>query len=433
MPPELIGILGVVLLIIFIGLRMWIGVAMGIVGFIGLLALGIPFDRAMSQSAEVPFHQINSYTLTVIPMFAMMGMIIAESRIGTDLFKAANNWMGWAKGGLAHATMIASAGIGAICGSHMVSTVILSRISLPEMKRYKYNDGFAAACVISGAPLAIILPPSLPLIIYGIITDQPIGKLFIAGIIPGIIFFFALNIVIRVVMKVRPEWGPRGDTSTFKEKIRSLWSILPIVILFVLVFGGIYSGFFTTTESGAIGSAGAIIISLCYKTMNGKKFMIALKETATTVGMLFGLLIGTYIFIRFITLSGLPFFVSGIMTGLDAPMPVLMLILALLYIVMAMFIPEIPLIILTVPIIFPALMAVGFDPIWYGIFMVCIMSLGSFTPPVGMLVFILSGLSGVPVPRLFKACLPFISVDLFMILIISLFPMIVTWLPSRMG
>ena len=301
------------------------------------------------------------------------------------------------------------------------------------MKRYNYNDGFAAACVISGAPLSIILPPSLPLIIYGIITEQPIGKLFIAGIIPGIIFFFALNVVIRVVIKFRPEWGPRAEPSSLKDKLKSMWSILPIVALFVLVFGGIYSGFFTTTESGAIGSAGALIISLCYKTMNGKKLMTALKETATTVGMLFGLLLGTYIFIRFITLSELPFYVASFMTGLDAPMPVLMLVLALLYILMAMFIPEIPLIILTVPIIFPALMAVGFDPIWYGIFMVCIMSLGSFTPPVGMLVFILSGLSGVPVPRLFKACAPFISVDLFMILTISLFPWLVTWLPSRMG
>jgi len=433
MAPELVGVIGVILLIVLIALRMWIGVAMGLVGFLGLMILGVPFERALAQAGEVPFQQINNYTLTVIPMFAMMGMIIAESRIGKDLFQSCNTWIGSKRGGLAHATMMASAGIGAISGSHMVSTVILSKIALPEMKRFKYNDAFAAACVVAGAPLSIILPPSLPLIIYGIITEQPIGDLFIAGVIPGIIFFFALNIVIFVVMKRHPEYGPRGAVTTFREKLKSLLSVLPIVILFVLVFGGIYTGMFTTTESGAIGTAGAIIISLCYKTLNGKKFIIALKETGTTVGMLFGLLFGTYIFIRFITLSQLPFFVSGFMIGLDAPMPVLMLVLALVYILMAMFIPEIPLIILTVPIIFPALMAVGFDPIWYGIFMVCIMSLGSFTPPVGMLVFILSGLSGVPVPRLFKACAPFISVDLFMILIISIFPWLVTWLPSRMG
>ena len=433
MAPELAGVLGVVLLIVLIGFRMWIGVAMGIVGFIGLLVLGVPFDRALAQAGEVPFQQINNYTLTVIPMFAMMGMIIAESRIGTDLFKTCNIWIGSKRGGLAHATMMASAGIGAISGSHMVSTVILSKIALPEMKRYKYNDAFAAACVVSGAPLSIILPPSLPLIIYGIITEVAIGQLFIAGVIPGIIFFIALNVVIFVVMLRHPEYGPRGAITTLGEKLKSLVSVLPIVILFLLVFGGIYSGMFTTTESGAVGTAGAIIISLCYKTLNGKNFLAALRETATTVGMLFGLLFGTYIFIRFITLSQLPFYVSGFMTGLNAPMPVLMLVLAAVYILMAMFIPEIPLIILTVPIIFPALMAVGFDPIWYGIFMVCMMSLGSFTPPVGMLVFILSGLSGVPVPRLFKACAPFISVDLFMLLMISLFPWLVTWLPSRMG
>jgi tripartite ATP-independent transporter DctM subunit len=329
--------------------------------------------------------------------------------------------------------MLASAGIGAVVGSHMVATVILSKISLPEMKRFKYNDAFAAACVISGAPLAIILPPSIPLIIYGIITEQPIGKLFIAGIIPGIIFFMALNVVIFFVMKKHPEYGPRGEVTTMTEKLWAVLKVLPIVMLFILVFGGIYTGIFTTTESGAIGSAGAIIISICYKTMNGRKFLIALKETAVTVGMLFGLLLGTYIFIRFITLSQLPAYISSFMIGLDAPMPVLMLVLAAIYIVMAMFMPEIPLIILTVPILFPALMAVGFDPIWFGIYTVCIMSLGSFTPPVGMLVFILSGLSGVSVPRLFKACVPFISIDLFMILIISIFPQLVTWLPSRMA
>ena len=432
MAPELIGILGVVLLIIFIGLRMWIGVAMGLIGFVGLIILR-NFDTAMVSIAEVPFTNVNNYTLTVLPMFAMMGMIIAESRIGKDLFRACNTWIGYKRGGLAHATAMASGGIGAVCGSHMVATVILSKIALPEMKRFNYHDGFAAACVVSGAPLAIILPPSLPLIVYGIITEQPIGKLFIAGIIPGIIFFCALNVVIFFVMKKHPEYGPKGEKTTTREKIKSSWSVLPIVLLFLLVFGGIYTNTFTTTESGAIGTAGAIILSLCYKSLNGKKFMIALKETATTVGMLFSLLLGTYIFIRFITMSQLPFFISSFMIGLNAPMPVLMLVLAGIYIIMAMFIPEIPLIILTVPILFPALMAVGFDPIWYAIFMVCIMSLGSFTPPVGMLVFMLSGLSGVPVPRLFKACLPFISIDLFMITTISLFPWLVTWLPSRMG
>ncbi|MCL2366498.1 MAG: TRAP transporter large permease [Oscillospiraceae bacterium] len=432
MAPELIGGLGVVLLIILIALRMWIGVAMGIVGFLGLILLR-NLNLALVSAAEVPFAQINNYTLTVVPMFALMGMIIAESRIGKDLFKACNVWMGHTKGGLAYATMMASAGIGAISGSHMVSTVIMSKIALPEMKRFKYDDGFSAACVVSAAPLSIILPPSLPLIVYGIITEQPIGHLFIAGIMPGILFFGALNAVIFVLMKKHPEYGPRGEKSTFKQKIRSSVSVLPIAMLFILVFGGIYSGIFTTTESGAIGSAGAIVISLAYKTLNGKNFMLALKETATTLGMVFSLLLGTYIFIRFITLSQLPFFITGFIIGLDASMPVMMLALAAIYIFMAMFLPEIPLIILTVPILFPALMAVGFDPIWYGIFMVLIMSLGSFTPPVGMLVFILSGLSGVPVPKLFKACVPFISVDLFMILMISIFPSIVTWLPSRMA
>ena len=431
MAPELIGILGIVLLLVFIAMKMWIGVAMGLVGFLGLILLRGP-NLALVAIAEVPFTNINQYTLTVVPMFALMGMVIAESRMGKDLFRACNTWIGWTRGGLAYATMMASAGIGAISGSHMVSTVIMSKIALPEMKRYKYDDGFAAACVISGAPLSIILPPSLPLIVYGIVTEQPIGHLFMAGIVPGILFFFALNVVIYFVMRRNPELGPPGEKTTTKEKLKATVHVIPIVILFVVVFGGIYSGIFTTTESGAIGAAGALIISICYKTLNGKTFMAAMKETAITLGMVFSLLLGTFIFIRFITHSMLPFLVANFLVGLDAPMPVMMLVLAAIYILLAMFLPEIPLIILTVPILFPALMAVGFDPIWYGIYMVLIMSLGSFTPPVGMLVFILSGLSGVPVPRLFRSVVPFISVDLFMIAIISIFPQIVTWLPSMM-
>jgi tripartite ATP-independent transporter DctM subunit len=410
---------------------MWIGVAMGIVGLVGLVALR-GMDQALLAAAEVPFSNVNSYTLTVIPMFALMGMVISESSIGTDLFKACNAWLGSIRGGLASATVATSGLLGAICGSHMVGTVIMSKIALPEMKRYKYNEDFAAATVCAGAPLSIIIPPSLPLIMYGIITEQSIGKLFISGIFPGVVMIVVFIILITVICTRNPALGPKGDNTQFIDKIKLSKGIIPVVILFVVVLGGIYAGVFTTTESGAIGSVGAVVIALIYKSLNGKKLLLAVKETAMTIGMIFSLLLGTYIFIRFITYSKIPFAVSDFLVNLDAPMPVLMIALAVIYIVLGMLIPEIPMIILTIPILYPALVSVGFDPIWLGIYVVLMMALGAVTPPIGMVVFIVSGLSGVSVPKLFKAVVPFIIGDFVVIILICIFPQMATWLPSLM-
>ena len=432
MAPELIGLLGIVALFILMVFRMWIGVAMGIVGFLGLLIMR-NYGLAVGTLAQAPFTNINNYTMTVVPMFALMGMIVAESSIGSDLFKACNAWLGRTRGGLATTTVAASGFLGAICGSHMVSTVIMSKIALPEMKRYDYKESFAAAAVSVGAPLSIIIPPSLPLMIYGIITEQPINKLFLGGIIPGIVMVLVFCGLIWIICRIKPDFGPRSDAiPTLKQKVRATAGIIPIVILFLLIFGGLYLNVFTTTESGAIGSAGAIIISICYKTMNGKKLIIALRETVSTVGMIFSLMLGTYIFIRFITLSQLSSAVSSFILGAHVSKGVLTVLLAVLYLLLGMFIPEIPMVLLTVPILFPALSAVGFNPIWLGVYVVLMMALGAITPPIGMVVFMVSGISSVPVPKLFKAVAPFIVADLIVITIISIVPSLVTWLPSMM-
>ena len=431
MSPETVGIIAIAVLIVCICLRMWIGVAMGVIGLVGLIVLR-GMGQATLMAADVPFSNVNNYTLTVIPMFALMGMIISESKIGTDMFNACNAWLGQIRGGLAAATVTTSGLLGAICGSHMVGTVIMAKIALPEMKRYKYDEGFAAATVCAGAPLSIIIPPSLPLIMYGILTEQSIGMLFMSGIIPGVVMVVVFIFIIVITCTRRPELGPKGDRISFAGKIKATKGIVPAIILFVLVLGGIYLGVFTTTESGAIGSVGAFVIALLYRSMNGKKFMLALRETALTLGMIFSLLLGTYIFIRFITYSKVPFAISGFMLGLDAPMPVLMLALAVIYIVLGMLIPEIPMLILTVPILFPALMAIGFDPVWLGIYIVLMMALGAVTPPIGMVVFIVSGLSGVSVPKLFKAVIPFIIGDVIVIFLLCLFPKMATFIPSLM-
>ena len=432
MSPPVIGLIAIAVLLILIMMRMWIGVAMGIVGVIGLIILK-GLDTTLIQLADVPFMNINSYTLTVVPMFTFMGMIIAESKIGSDLFGACNAWLGKRRGGLASATVVTSGLLGAITGSHLVGTVILSKVALPEMKRFKYKEEFASAVVAVGAPLSIIIPPSLPLIIYGIITEQPISKLFISGIIPGLIMILVFVGIIVFTCIRNPDQAPRAEINLrLREKMRATWGVLPVVVLFVLVLGGVYTGVFTTTESGAIGSVGALIISLSYKAINGKKFFVAVKETAMTLGMLFTMLMGTYIFIRFMTFSQLPQAISSFLVSLGAPMPVMILALAILYMLLGMFMPEIPMIILTVPVLFPGLQAIGFDPIWLGLFLVLMMALGAITPPIGMIVFLVSGLSGVQVPKLFRAVSPFIIGDLIVILLICIFPFLATWLPSLM-
>jgi tripartite ATP-independent transporter DctM subunit len=432
MAPPVIGLLAIAVLLALIMFRMWIGVAMGLVGIIGLILLK-GFNTTFVQLADVPFMNINSYTLTVVPMFTLMGMVIAESKIGSGLFGACNAWLGKRRGGLASATVVTSGLLGAITGSHLVGTVILSKVALPEMKRYKYEEGFASAAVAVGAPLSIIIPPSLPLIIYGIITEQPISKLFISGIIPGVIMILVFIGLIVVMCTRKPQMAPRADIKLkLKEKLNATWGVLPVIVLFIVVIGGVYAGIFTTTESGAIGSVGAILISISYKAISGKKFLQAIKETAMTLGMLFTMLMGTYIFIRFMTFSQLPQAISTFLVGLGAPLPVMMLALAILFILLGMFMPEIPMIILTVPVLFPGLHAIGFDPIWLGMFLVLMMALGAITPPIGMIVFLVSGLSDVPVPKLFKSVAPFIIGDLIVILLICIFPVLVTWLPSLM-
>ena len=431
MSPEMIGVLGVVVLFIFLLCRMWVGVALGLVGFIGIFLMR-GFDQAIAVMGGAPFQNITTYTITVLPMFTLMGMIISESSIGKNLFKVGYNWIGSAPGGLASASIVASGMLGAICGSHMVGTVIMTKIALPEMKRYKYDDGFATAAIAAGAPLSIIIPPSMPLILYGILTEQNIGMLFMSGILPGLLMILIFVLIITVICSRNKALGPAGDIVPMREKLSSLTGVLPVIILFLLVLGGIYMGVFTTTESGAIGAICAFIIALTMKSLNGKKIWVALKETALTVCMMLFLLAGTFIFIVFITLSKLPFLLSNFIINLNTNHWVLVLAVAALYIILGMILPEITMIALTVPILYPALAAVGFDPIWLGIFITLMMALGAITPPIGMIVFIVSGLSGVSVIRIFKACIPFIIGDLAVIACVAVFPALATWIPSMM-
>ncbi len=432
MSAELIGLIGIVVLIVLIACRMWIGVAMGLVGFVGLILMR-DLDFALSIIGSAPYSNLFSYTLTVIPMFTLMGMFISESKIGSKLYGAAEAYVGHYKGGLASATVIASGVLGAITGGHYGATVIMSKLALPEMRKRGYDDQLGGAAIASAAPLAIIIPPSVSLIFFGVLTETSISSLFMGGIVPGIMLMICFCITIAIICKKNPNMGPAGPKANWRVRGKALVGLIPIVILIFLVLGTVYTGVCTTTESGAIGAVGALIIALFMKDVNPGMLKRCFVDTVKNAGMILFLMAGTYIFISFISVSKLPFAISELVAGLNAPFAVIMLAVALMYFFLGMFLPEIPMMLLTVPLLWPALNALGADPVWFGVVVVMLMAMGSITPPVGVVVFILSGVSKIPVLKLFKGCLPFIITEIVVIVILCLFPDIVTWLPSTMG
>ncbi|NLM14945.1 MAG: TRAP transporter large permease [Clostridiaceae bacterium] len=431
MSPELIGLLGVVVLIAMICARVWIGAALAIVGFFGIVIMN-GWDTALGVIVTAPFTQMDNYTTTAIPMFTLMGMIIAETSIGRNLFDFANKFLGRRRGGVASATVVAAGLMGAVTGSDNVSCVIMSKMALPELKRLNYADSLATASVAAGAPLAILIPPSMAFIMYAMLTENSVGSLFMAGIIPGIVMIIAFVIAITITCTLNPALGPKGEKFTRREKLISLKGVVPVIILFLIVLGSIYAGICTATEAGALGSAGALVIALIGREIDGKKIVNILVETVLAVGFVVFMLVGTFVFIKFIALSQLPFAITALITNLSAPSAIIIIAIGIMYVVLGMLMPQIPMMILTVPLLYPSILALGFDPIWFGVFVVLMMALGAISPPIGMDAFIVSGLSGVPVTTIYKGLWPFIIADIIVIILVAIFPVIVTWLPGIM-
>lgn len=433
MSTELIGVLGIVVLFAFMATRMWIGFAMALTGFLGIVVLRGGFVQALNVVGSSSFNTVSNYTMTTIPMFLLMGLVIAETSIGRGLYRAAYAWIGRFRGGLAAATTCASGLLGAICSSHMTGTIIMSKIALPEMRKYKYTDELACGSIAGAAPLSILIPPSMPFIMYGLLTEQPIGKLFMAGVIPGLILAVVDLIGINIYTRMHPEAGPAGDKIPMKEKLKTTLEVLPMVVLFVLVLGGIYGGFFTATESGAIGAFGAIVIAFVQREMDFKKLLKSLATTATMSSTILMLLVGTNIFVSFITMSQLPQYLVGLVTGLNAPYIVLVGAVIVIYLILGMFLPDNPMIVLTIPIMYPIILALGWNPIWFGCLVVMMQALGSVTPPVGMAVYLLSGLADVSVIKIFKGVVPFIIGMIVVVILIVAFPGLTTFLPAMMS
>ena len=361
-----------------------------------------------------------------------MGIVTANTGIGEDLYRAAHTWVGHLRGGLAIATTSACAALAAICGNSMAGTITMGRVAVPEMKRYKYDESLATACVATGGTLGFLIPPSLGFILYAILTEESVGKLFMAGILPGVLLTALIILVIIIMGRLRPNAMPPGPSTSFREKIRSLRYTWAMLALFLLVIGGIYGGIFTPTEAGAVGAFGAIIISAIGRRLTRQNLLASLFDTVRTAGMIVTIIMGAYIFNRFLCISELPFTLSETVGALPLNRYTIFAIIILLYILLGMFMDIIPAIVLTVPILVPVIIALGFDPIWYGVIMILVMEMGMITPPIGMNVFILAGVTGTPIGTIFRGVWPFVAAELACIIILTCFPQIALFIPGMM-
>lgn len=430
MTAVTIGFLGLGILFSFIALGMPIGFAMGLVGFTGFAVI-ISFDAAIVRIGVTAYDLATNEAIGTIPLFLFMAHVLFASGIGRDLYDFASRWLGRRRGGLAMATVGASSGFAAVSASSLATTATMGLVAMPEMRKHNYNVSMASGSVVAGGTIGSLIPPSGMFIIYGILTETSIGKMFAAGIIPGILLALFYMIAIAIWCRLDPNAGPRGPKYTLKEKLWSFTRTGEVIVLFALVMGGIVLGWFTPTEAGAIGAFGAIVVSVARRRLTWAAARTAIYSTLKTTGMIFGILFGALVFNSFITASTIPLNIVNFVTdsGLP-PMAVLFLVLGV-YFVLGMVLDASAMMTLTIPLFFPLMMNLGFDAILFGVLVVRMTEIALITPPVGMNVYILSGVvKDIPLEKIFKGALPFVAADILHVAMLIGFPIIVLWLPS---
>jgi tripartite ATP-independent transporter DctM subunit len=432
MSPFTLGIIGIAVVLLLMALRMQIGFAMAMVGFLGFALLN-SFPSAFSVLGHEPFKTAGSYGLSVIPLFMLMGQFAFISRMGAEAYKTLYHWLGFLPGGLAMATIGACSFFSAISGSSLATAATMGMVALPEMKKFKYSDTLATGCLAAGGTLGILIPPSTVLMIYGILTQQSIAELFIAGFIPGIVLSLLFILTIYVTARVWPEQGPPGPKFTFPEKLRSLKEPWGIFTLFLLVIGGLYAGWFTPTEAAAVGAFGAFLITMIKGRLTWKTVVESLMEASKATGMIFGILIGAYILQYFLTISQITDHLVGWVVGMGLNRYVVMCILIIIYIILGCLMEGLSIIILTIPITYPLILKMGFDPIWFGVLITVLIEMGLITPPVGVNVFVIAGVAkDVPMYTIFRGIGPFFFGMLVLIALLLIFPSLATFLPATM-
>lgn len=434
MTVEIVGIIGILLLLALIALRIPIAYSMLLVGFLGFSYLVSP-QAALNMVTTELFSNFSSYTLSVIPMFVWMGFIAYYSGVGTGLYTLIYRLIGYRPGGLAIATQGACAIFGAICGSNTATAATMGAIALPEMRKYKYDDSLSTASVAAAGALGILIPPSVIFIVYGAATEQSIGKLFISGIIPGILLMVLYILTIFILVKINPEMAPAGQKFTFKEKVQALkGGLFEIIITFIISLGGLFAGYFSATEAGAIGAGSILLITLLRGQLKWDGFIKSLKDTTRTSAMIMLLVAGAMVFGRFIAVSRLPFEMANWAANLNLPPFMIMAVILIIYLILGCFIDALALVLLTVPIFYPVVTDVlGYNPIWFGVITVLVVAMGVITPPVGMNVFIIKGVvKDVPLETIFKGVWPFIIAIFACIALLIIFPQIAIFLPNML-
>ncbi len=422
--------IGLLLLLFVLGMP--IGIALGVSGLVGLYLVG-GLDIATGLLALNPYRESASFILSSVPMFILMAEFATRGGLVRDLYAAAHNWLGHLPGGLGLAAVASCAAMGAMSGASTAAAAAVAGASMREMDRYGYNRAFSAGTIASGGTLAIMIPPSIPMVIYGVQTQTSIGQLFIAGIIPGIVTMFAYMITVWAWVSLRPGIAPRVAPTPISQRFRALRHIWAILLLVVLIIGGMYAGFFTPTEAGAAGAAGALLITLALRRLGISDIKPALYNAAITTAMLMTIVIGAHFFSFYLTLAGVTAAVSSFISTLPvSPVVTLVLIIVPIYILLGMFMDNVPILLLTLPVFFPVVIQLGYDPIWFGVLVVALGEIGLITPPVGLTVFVVSAMAKVPLEDVFKGVTPFLLADAACLAILIAFPALATFLPSLM-
>jgi tripartite ATP-independent transporter DctM subunit len=406
--------------------------AMGIVGFLGV-TYKLNFNVAAAMIAQVTYETGLSYTLSVIPLFILMGNFVVRARLSDELYHAAYCFLGHLRGGLAISTVVACAGFGAICGSSIATAATFTKVSYPSMRRYGYSDRLAAGSIAAGGTLGILIPPSVIMVIYGILTETSIGKLFIAGVIPGLIATLLLCLAVVWITRRDPAAGPPAEPHSWAECLESLKHIWPVIALFVLVIGGIYVGAFTATEGAGIGAGGAFLFALARRALTWRVLFEVLIESARTTSMLFMILIGALLFANFVNYTTMPADLKSFVNLFQATPWLVVVAICVIYVVLGTAMEELSMILLTVPLFFPVVTSLGYDPIWFGIVIVIVVQIGLISPPVGMNIFVVKNLlRHISIGTVFRGVTPFTVAQVVLLALIVAFPVLATWLPSYM-
>jgi C4-dicarboxylate transporter, DctM subunit len=429
--PTLVGIIGIlVLIIVLFFLGMPVGFAMGIVGFFGFWYV-ISFKAALNMVGGDIWSTFSSYGLTVIPLFIFLGYLAFNAGIAERLYNTAYKWVGHMRGGLAIATIGADELFAAICGSNTATAATMGKVALPQMQKYGYDNMLSSGTVVTGGTLGTVMPPSVVLIVIGLQTEQSIIKLFLGGILPALVLGILFIITIIVLCRINPNYGPQGPKTSFKEKIKSLTGVIEAVTIFVLVIGGLYAGFFTPTEAGAVGVFFALVVILLQRRITWKGFVSSVVDTLKISSMVFFLVTGAIIFGRFLAVTRLPFLIAEYASGLPISPYVILVFILIIYLIGGCFMDSLGFLVLTIPIFFPLGIALGFDPIWYSIILTMVTTMGAITPPVGVNIYVIKALAPeIPLSTIFKSVSFFLLACIISVAILIIFPGITLVIPN---